>query len=167
MDEHIEIGLKQLPNRDDHNCFGCGPSNTHGLQMKFFTDDRSVFSWLKIPDHLCGWDNIVHGGIISTVLDEIMSWSAIYLLKKLILTKSMTIEFIKPIYVGMNLKTEGFVSERKSDREALMQGHIYDSNDVLCAKSTGTYVLLKPEYPKKFNMMSEDALKDFEPILKA
>ncbi len=167
MDDNIKIGLKQLPNREDHNCFGCGPANTHGLQMKFFTNDDSVFSWLKMPDHLCGWDNIVHGGIISTVLDEIMSWSAIFLLKKLILTKSMTIEFIKPIYIGMELKTEGIVSEQKSDREAIMEGMIFNSKDVLCARSKGVYKLLKPKVAKRLNMMSEEALKDYEPILKA
>ena len=167
MDDNIEIGLKQLPNRNDHNCFGCGPANTHGLQMKFFTDDEAVFSWLKIPDHMCGFDNIIHGGIISTILDEIMSWSAIYLLKKLILTKSMTIEFIKPIYMGMELKTEGIVFEHKKKREVVMQGLIYDTKDILCARSKGIYVLFEPKVAKRLKMMSEEALKDFEPILKA
>ena len=167
MDDNIEIGLKQLPNRNDHSCFGCGPANTHGLHMKFYTDDVSVFSWLKIPEHMCGWDNIIHGGITSTILDEIMSWSAIYLLKKLILTKSMNIEFLKPIYVGTELKTEGIVFEQKSDREAIMEGMIFNSKDVLCARSKGVYKLLKPEVAIKLNMMSKEALKDFEPILKA
>ncbi|MBW1768757.1 MAG: PaaI family thioesterase [Deltaproteobacteria bacterium] len=167
MDDHIETGIKLLPNRDDHQCFGCGPANPSGLRMKFFTDDTSVFSWLKVPDHLIGWDNLVHGGVLSTILDEIMSWSAIYLLKKLILTKSMTVDFIKPVYVGAELKVEGTVFEKQSDKEAVMQGRIYNKEGVLCAKSKGIYVLLKPKVAKKLNMMSAEAIKDFEPILKA
>ena len=165
MDDHIQTGIKQLPNRDDHHCFGCGPANPSGLQMKFFTDNTSVFSWLKVPDHLIGWDNLVHGGILSTILDEIMSWSAIYLLKKMILTKSMTVDFIKPVYVGAELKVEGNVFEKQSDREAVMQGKIYNKEGVLCAKSKGIYVLLEPKVAKKLNLMSAEAIKDFEPIL--
>jgi len=167
MDDHIETGFKQLPNRDNHQCFGCGPANPSGLRMKFFTDDTSVFSWLQVPDHLIGWDNLVHGGVLSTILDEIMSWSAIYLLKKLILTKSMTVDFIKPVYVGAELKVEGNVFEKQSDRETVMQGRIYNKEGILCAKSKGIYVLFEPKVAKKLNMMSAEALKDFEPILKA
>ena len=167
MDNHIKTGIKQLPNRNDHKCFGCGPANSSGLRMKFFTDDASVFSWLQVPDHLIGWDNLVHGGVLSTILDEIMSWSAIYLLKKMILTKSMTVDFIKPVYVGAELKAEGNVLAKKNDREAVMQGKIYNKEGVLCAKSEGIYVLLEPKLAKKLNLMSTEAIKDFEPILKA
>ena len=167
MDNHIETELKQLPNRRDHKCFGCGPGNPTGLQMKFFSDDKSVFSWLNVPDHLMGWDNLVHGGILSTILDEIMSWSAIYLLKKLILTKSMTIDFIKPVFEGMELKVEGTVFEKRSNKEAVMQGRIYNAEGVLCTKSKGIFALLDPKVAKRLNLMSAEALKDFEPILKA
>ena len=167
LEDQIEIGIKPLPNREDHKCFGCGPANPSGLQMKFFTDEKSVFSWLKVPDHLIGWDNLVHGGVLSTILDEIMSWSAIYLLKKMILTKSMTIDFIKPVYEGMQLKVEGSIFEKKSEREAMMQGRIFSSEGVLCAESKGIYVLFEPETAKKLNLLSDEAIKDFEPILKA
>ncbi|MBW1821422.1 MAG: PaaI family thioesterase [Deltaproteobacteria bacterium] len=167
MDDHIETELKQLLNRNDHKCFGCGPANPSGLRMKFFTNEMSVFSWVKVPDHLIGWDNLVHGGILSTILDEIMSWSAIHLLKKMILTKSMTVDFIKPVYVGMELKVEGNVLKKQSDREAVMQGRIYNKEGVLCAKSNGIYALIEPKVAKKLNIISEKALKDFEPILNA
>ncbi len=96
--------LKPIPNREDHRCFACGPANDCGLKMKFFTGETAVFSWLTIPGHHRGWDRLVHGGITSTILDEIMSWSALYLLKKVILTKKMTVEFLNPIYVGANLR---------------------------------------------------------------
>jgi len=167
VDDHIETELKQLLNRNDHKCFGCGPANPSGLRMKFFTNEMSVFSWVKVPDHLIGWDNLVHGGILSTILDEIMSWSAIHLLKKMILTKSMTVDFIKPVYVGMELKVEGNVLKKQSDREAVMQGRIYNKEGVLCAKSNGIYALIEPKVAKKLNIISEKALKDFEPILNA
>ena len=168
MDRFDEIkGLKKIPISDNSNCFACGSINSCGLQMKFYSDEQSVISWLTVPNHLCGWDNLIHGGVISTILDEIMSWSAIYLLKKIILTKSMAIDFMKPIYVGTELKAEGRMSQRISEREALMQGFIYNDVGVLCAKSRGAYVLLEPKVVKKLNIMSAEALRDFEPILRA
>jgi len=49
----------------------------------------------------------------------------------------------------------------------VMQGRIYNKEGVLCAKSKGIYVLFEPKVAKKLNMMSAEAIKDFEPILKA
>ena len=167
MDRFDEIkGLKKIPISEESNCFACGSINSCGLQMKFYSHEQSVISWLSVPDHLCGWDNLIHGGVISTILDETMSWSAIYLLKKIILTKSMTIDFMKPIYVGTKLKVEGRISKHISEREALMEGFIYNKAGELCAKSIGTYVLFETKVAKKMNLMSDDALRGFEPILR-
>jgi acyl-coenzyme A thioesterase PaaI-like protein len=76
-------GYILLPTRENQNCFGCSLKNKAGLQMKFYTTEKldSVISWLKVPDHLCGWSNLVHGGIISTMLDEAMGWVALIILK--------------------------------------------------------------------------------------
>lgn len=79
----------------------------------------------------------------------------------------MTVDFIKPVYVGMELKVEGNVFEKQSDKEAVMQGRIYNKEGVLCAKSKGIYALIEPKVAKKLNIISAKALKDFEPILKA
>lgn len=167
MDRFDEVkGLKKIPISNDSNCFACGSNNSCGLQMQFFSHEQSVISWLSVPGHLCGWDNLIHGGVISTILDEIMSWSAIYLLKKIILTKSMTVDFMKPIYVGSKLKAEGVVSEHISEREALMEGFLYNEARELCAKSRGTYVLFETKVAKKMNIMSSEALRGFEPILR-
>ena len=131
----------QLPNRSDHNCFGCSPANTSGLQMTFYTNEVAVYSNITVPDHLCGWNNLVHGGVITTIMDEIMSWAAIYLLKRVAMTKSISVDFLKPVYVGNPLKAEGRVLDTKGKHEALMEGCIYNQDEVCCAKATGTFVL--------------------------
>ena len=70
----------KLPNTDINLCFGCGPDNKSGLQMEFFANSVTVYSNISVPEHLCGWSKIVHGGVVTTILDEIMSWSAFYCL---------------------------------------------------------------------------------------
>jgi len=156
---------KALPSVDKR-CFGCSVNNPYGLQMKFFTDEESLFSWVTVPDHLCGWGNLVHGGVISTILDEVMSWAAIYLLKKIILTKSMTVDFIKPVYIGNEIKAVGKVLQFNNDHEAAMEGLIYNNKGKLCAKSTGTYSLLTPETIKRLGLIDQEVLNNFEIILK-
>lgn len=160
-------GLHAVDNRGDHNCFGCGPHNPAGLQMKFWSDYTHVFSWVTIPEHMCGWDNLAHGGVISTILDEIMSWSAIHLLKTFILTKSITVDFVRPIRVGSELKAVGRVLKRESARQALMQGCLYDTKEILCARSEGTFALLEPKIARKLGIMSEAAINAFERIIGA
>jgi hypothetical protein len=34
--------------------------------MKLFTKEEALFSWLTAPEHLCGWDNVLYGGVLST-----------------------------------------------------------------------------------------------------
>ena len=161
---NIDQDLKPLPNRSDHNCFGCGPSNPVGLQMQFFTDDTSVVSEVTIPEHLCGWDNLVHGGAITTILDEIMSWAAIYLLKRMILTKSITVEFLKPLHVNTTVKAEGRVRDHRSEKEAVMEGLLLNPKGDICARSEGRFALLDKKKAQRLGLMSTDALDAFSAL---
>lgn len=157
---------KELHNSGIHNCFGCSPSNKLGLQMKVYTDEEAVYSWLSVPDYLGGWKNIVHGGIVSTILDEIMGWAGLYLLKKVTLTNSLTVDFIRAVLVGERLKAEGRVIAFDGQRNASVEGFIYNENNVLCAKARGNFTTLSPKLAKRLGMMTDDHIKDFfEPII--
>jgi len=133
--------------------------------MTFATDGDSLVSYLKVPEHLCGWDRLVHGGVIATILDEVMSWAALHLLKKIILTKAISIEFIKPAFIGEMLQARGRVVELSGRREAVMEGLIYNADGELCARSRGTFVLFKAEVARRLNIMGADALESFAEII--
>ena len=159
-----EKGPKHLPNGETHYCFGCSPANPSGLQMKFYTKDSSVFSRLTVPGHLCGWDRLVHGGVISTILDEIMSWTGIYLLKQITMTKSMTVDFLKPVYINSELKAEGKVLEKISKHEALLEGSLYNEGGTLCARSKANFVIFSPAVAKRLGIAREEHIQWFEEI---
>ncbi len=143
---------KKYQNIDMH-CFGCGPDNHHGLKMNFESNGDQFRSFVTIPEHLRGWNNIVHGGVLSTICDEIMAWAAIYLLNRFILTKEINLKFYKPILIGSQVKAIGFVKERIDERNALMTGEIYNQNGELSVKSQGEFVLFTPEAFKKLNIL--------------
>ena len=157
--------LKHLPNRTDSMCFGCSPANPTGLRLEFFTDDESIFSWVKVPGHLSGWKNLVHGGVISTILDEIMGRSVIYKMKCLAMTKSMTVDFLKPIPIDKELRAEGRLIEIKNEREVLAEGLIFGEAGELCARSRGTFAFFKPNDGEKLGIKDDDALVWFNSLI--
>ena len=158
--------LKPIPNWEDQGCFACGATNPHGLQMKFYSDGRRVFAFPEVPERMVGWDRIVHGGIISTILDEIMGWAAIHLYKQLGVTETMTVDFKKPIFVGERLTAVASAVEAPSGRSARMQGQIYNPQERLCAHATGQFKLIAPKTAVRLGIVSADYLKVFAPILK-
>ncbi len=130
--------------------------------MKFYTDDKSIFSKLKVPNHLCGWDNLVHGGVISTILDEVMGWAPIHLHKLIVLTKTMTIDFIQPVFLDDELKAEAWITKLDDDGEVIVDATLHNGRGELCAKSTGVFSHFPPATIKKMGIMDDTCLKEFE-----
>lgn len=150
------------PKSWDGLCFGCSPANPAGLHMKFYTDGKSVCSWVKVPDHLCGWNNLVHGGVISTMVDEVMGWTAIHLLKLIVLTKTMTVDFIHPVYIGDELKVEGRVTEYNDNGTVVIEATVHNEHGQLCTKSTGTFSYFPPDTIREMGIMDNEFLNEFE-----
>ena len=59
-------------NHEGYNCFGCSPNNPIGLHLEFYEDgDYIVSTWH--PEHnYQGWVDTMHGGILSTLIDEVL-----------------------------------------------------------------------------------------------
>jgi hypothetical protein len=58
--------------QDDHYCFCCGDQNPLGLKMKFWFEGEKLFSEVSVPKPYQGFADVVHGGILGTLLDEVM-----------------------------------------------------------------------------------------------
>ena len=146
----------------DRTCFGCGDANPAGLKMTFRTDGTTVVSELSVPAHLCGWNRLVHGGILSTLMDEIMSWTAIHLLQRLILTKSMQIDFLHPVYVGTPLRLEGRIDRHLSPKEAEVTADLHIKDGMRrCTHARGRFALFTAEAMQRMKIMDKDTVKSY------
>ncbi|MBF0329348.1 MAG: PaaI family thioesterase [Nitrospirae bacterium] len=58
--------------QDDDNCFVCGKNNTSGLKLSFNRTECAAKTEFIPSKYFQGYSGIVHGGIISAVLDEAM-----------------------------------------------------------------------------------------------
>lgn len=124
---------------EPHRCFACGELNEHGLRLVLHTDATGCWTELAVPSPFQGWEDVVHGGILCTILDEVMAWSVIGR-DVWGVTARMAVDFRRPVRVGQAIRAEGEVTDG-SRRLFRTQGRILDaaSGDVL-ASSTGTYV---------------------------
>ncbi len=156
-----------LPNSDRHNCFGCSLKNTSGLHMEFYTNKEMdvVVSWYSVPEQFCGWGTLVHGGIVSTMLDEAMGWGALVILQRLILSKSIAVDFIKPVFSGTKIRVEGGVLSHENEKEAVLKGCIYNDNNEICAKATSVASLFTIESVKKMGVVDAEMLKGLEQLI--
>lgn len=105
---------------DDNYCFVCGKDNPIGLNLIFKIDRKSrTIKTEFIPTKpYQGYKDIVHGGIISTILDEAMVKLAIGLGMNAV-TATMDIKFRKPLFVGEKIiVTANIQSEAKRLIEA-------------------------------------------------
>lgn len=147
---------------NENHCFACGAQNPFGLHMQLSTNGKAVACDVVLPEHLCGWGNLIHGGIITTLLDETMSWTAIHLLKRLILTRTMEIEFLAPVSPNTALRTEGCIDQVVKKTEAVVNATLYDAKDQACARSTGRFALLGAKMMRRMKILDERTIASFE-----
>ena len=60
----------------DGHCFGCGPLNPDGLQLKFEPTPEGSVAEYVVPARFQSWAGMAHGGIVSLMLDEAVGWAA-------------------------------------------------------------------------------------------
>jgi acyl-coenzyme A thioesterase PaaI-like protein len=95
-----------------HACFACGVLNAHGLHLVLHIAHGTCWTELTLRPDFCGWEGIAHGGIVATILDEVMGWTLAgadawgY-------TAKMSIEYKRPVPVGAHLRAEGRLIERR------------------------------------------------------
>ena len=144
--------------RVDRECFGCGIDNVHGLQMQFETNGNRLRSSLTMEPRFRGWSNLTHGGILATILDETMGWTVLRLTGCFMLTKSMTVTYLKPIRIGTQLEITGYIKERDNKRSAVAIAEIRDMDGDLCAVSEGNFALFTREQFQAMQILPDDDL---------
>jgi uncharacterized protein (TIGR00369 family) len=98
----------------DRRCFVCGPDNPHGLCLDIVETGDGVTAVFDPPDWSQGYQGIVHGGIVSTLLDEMAVWAAFKKGCKAA-TGEITVRFKKSMRIGEKYRLSGRVSKQKGN----------------------------------------------------
>jgi acyl-coenzyme A thioesterase PaaI-like protein len=146
VEPQVETVGARLKVRDDHYCFGCGRLNPWGLKLSFYesADGSGLWAqWTPVRQHE-GYDGIAHGGIVTTVLDEVMAWTA-YRQRIWAVTGRIAVRFRRPVEIGVATRASGRIV---ADRGRLLElaGELRrESDGVVLAEATGTFVRVAEE----------------------
>ena len=126
-----------------HNCFGCGTLNTGGLGLVLHAEPGRAWSAVALDRRFEGWDGVIHGGILCSILDEVMAWALVGE-DNWGVTARMSVDFRKPVMVGVPIRADGWIT-RARRRIVDTEGHIVDpTSGIELAKATGVYVAADP-----------------------
>lgn len=128
---------------DANRCFVCGPGNPIGLRIEFRMDgDRCRASFCPGEDHI-GFENMVHGGIIYSVLDDVMAnW--LFLQGARGHTAKCDIRYRQPVAVGKRIDLEGWLVKRKGP-VAILEGIATRASDKkVIADARASFMIVDP-----------------------
>lgn len=97
---------------EPHHCFACGSLNVQGLHLDLHFGGETCWTEIAIPSRFQGWDGIAHGGIVSTILDEVMAWSLVEH-DNWGLTARLSVEFKRPVPLEHPIRAEGRVVDAR------------------------------------------------------
>ena len=99
---------------DGYMCFGCAPNNPLGLHMEFFEDGDDIVAFWKPQGTYQGWLRTLHGGIQTTLMDELAGWVVLRKLQTSGVTSRLDAKFMKSISTDEpQLTIRGRMTDRK------------------------------------------------------
>jgi len=158
--------LIQLPRT--HGCLVCGTQNPHGLHLVQHVDpaDGTVrATFIPLPEHI-GFDNIIHGGLLATLLDEAMVWAATWKTRRFCVCGELTIRYRKSAAAGTPLTIEAKVWSARS-RLIETIAELRDDSAEVVATANGKYVPVPEDRHRQLltTMVPEDSTREAARLL--
>lgn len=126
---------------DNKKCFVCGKENAHGLKLDFFVKDKKIKANFSFDKRFQGFSNIIHGGIVSTILDEAMVKLA-FTLGFNAVTVNLNVTLRKPAKPNENFIVTGEIVE-EFEKKLKTKAEIRNENKELIAEAESVLVKIQ------------------------
>lgn len=134
-------------------CYGCGPANPKGFQIKSIVENDKVIAHWRPEKHHQAFPNVLNGGVIGTLLDCHCNWTATWHLMQYnqlekppcTVTSEYTIKLLRPTPMDEIITLEA-VPEKITNNKAVISGKLI-SHGKVCATCVGTFVAVPPGHP--------------------
>jgi acyl-coenzyme A thioesterase PaaI-like protein len=123
-------------------CFACGQKNPIGLKLNFVREGKGVKAEFTPSKFHQGWSGVVHGGIIGCILDEAMSYAALFAGVNS-LTARMQTRFRRPLQIDEPLIITARVT-KKTRRLVEAKAEMWLKDGTPVADSSATMFVIKP-----------------------
>jgi len=134
--------MQKQPN--SRMCFVCGMQNPIGLKAFFYQDEagRVIAHFIGKEEHQ-GYPGVMHGGIVTALLDEVIGRVAIAH-EMWAVTAKLEVRFRRPVPVGQPLTLIGEMTHRRH-RTLEGRGEIRLEDGTVAAEAQGVYIRLSQE----------------------
>ena len=127
--------------KDEGYCFACGEENPFGLHLKFeFEGDRLISRKILTREYQ-GYENIAHGGIVMTMLDEMMSKFIQKKYNEQALTGKLEIRYRHPTPIGNELKLSAWVNSQMMNI-ITMKSKVETAEGLVTAEATAKFAVV-------------------------
>ena len=128
--------LSSVANR----CFVCGPGNAAGLNIRFRLDGGVCRAEFTPGDEHVGYDGVTHGGILFSLLDDVMA-NVVFLQGERCFTAKAEVRYRQPLPTGTLVRLEGW-QERRKGRLAMLAGRVIRVDDeTIVAEASGRFMI--------------------------
>jgi len=135
-----------MPYDSDHYCFACGANNPIGLHLEFTYGEGMAEARFTAERVYQGYPGIMHGGLVSTLLDEVMAHAAIST-HGIAVTGDLHVRMRgNGVPIGRPLHLVGRVTGRRG-RLVLTEATLHDEEGTLLAQAEGKFMLVPGEVP--------------------
>jgi acyl-coenzyme A thioesterase PaaI-like protein len=91
-------------------CFGCGPNHPIGLRLAFVKQGEEVLTTFTPGEQYQGPPGLVHGGLSTTIADELAVWTVLGLKGKMSFTGAIQARLARPMRVGVPIEGRGRIT---------------------------------------------------------
>src|SRR5947207_8973523 len=133
--------MKTLPHT--RSCFVCGESNPIGLKLRFETDGRIVQTHFRARAEHAGFKQTVHGGLIATLLDEIMVWACAVQTKRFAFCAELNVRFANPLRPNEEVVASAELVTNRRGKVFEPKAELRNLSGLLLASATGKYLPVK------------------------
>ena len=122
-----------------HNCFGCAKKNPIGLALEFeLLGDELICEWNPTKNYQ-GFEGMLHGGIISTIMDEAAAWAIQLLAETAGVTSELNVKYLIPVRLANGTITVKARLKERKERLITVYVTMLDGNGKLCAEGRIVY----------------------------
>lgn len=147
MEKRVKI--RHPFDKETNKCFGCGPQNPIGLRLTFEETESHLHASWEPSEIYQGYANILHGGIIATLLDEIGAWCINVKSGTSAVTQSMTVRYLKPVYISKGTITLDAEIINNEGPRAKLLCRLLDGDKRQCAEADIEYFLYPEALARK------------------
>jgi uncharacterized protein (TIGR00369 family) len=128
-----------------HGCFVCGIRSPVGLKLDLLSDGKVVETRVRFRPEHAGFSGVIHGGLITTVLDETMAWVIGVNTRSFAFAAELNVRFLRAVAPEVTMVARAELVENKRGRLFMTRGEIRSETGEIAVEASGKFLPIPAE----------------------